>query len=301
MRIGPPQTDQERFEAFRCLLGSREDAADQARDALVLTESGEIGLDGLIAAWSDGVPLAAGLFCLGPDGSANVWPPEVRPGCATPQTLATDVLREMAARIDAAGSPLAQSAIDPERHDQRSTLESVGFRKIADLLYLQRPLDRDIPVARPVDSGVADFRDEIASRFAAVISRTYVASADCPAFAACRPADEALRSYRYVGEFTPQRWRLVEQAGDDLGVILVNDRPDTRAREIVYLGVVPEARRQGIARSLIEAALAEAAADGLDAVLTTADAENAAAVSLYRRLGFFDAGTRSVFVRQRAS
>ena len=62
--------------------------------------------------------------------------------------------------------------------------------------------------------------------------------------------------------------------------------------EILTLAVAPEQRRQGFARSLLEAALAEARRRGATEIFLEVAEENAAASSLYASAGFAQAGIR---------
>lgn len=56
------------------------------------------------------------------------------------------------------------------------------------------------------------------------------------------------------------------------------------------MGLVPEWRGKGVGRRLIEAAVAAAFAAGMTRVQLTVRADNEAAITLYRRIGFADEG-----------
>ncbi len=62
--------------------------------------------------------------------------------------------------------------------------------------------------------------------------------------------------------------------------------------EILALGVTPEARRRGLGRSLVQAAVVQAAAAGAEAVYLEVAAGNRPARALYRALGFVRVGRR---------
>jgi len=62
--------------------------------------------------------------------------------------------------------------------------------------------------------------------------------------------------------------------------------------EILTLAVAPAARRQGIGSGLMAAALAGATARGAAVMLLEVAAGNAAALALYRALGFAEVGRR---------
>ena len=62
--------------------------------------------------------------------------------------------------------------------------------------------------------------------------------------------------------------------------------------EILTLAVDPPQRRQGIARALLEAAIAAAENAGAEAVFLEVAADNPAAIALYGAVGFTQAGRR---------
>ncbi|WP_048858098.1 GNAT family N-acetyltransferase, partial [Acidiphilium multivorum] len=62
--------------------------------------------------------------------------------------------------------------------------------------------------------------------------------------------------------------------------------------EILTIGVAPPARRCGLARALLTVALAAARARGAETVFLEVEADNAAAIALYRAAGFIAAGRR---------
>ena len=62
--------------------------------------------------------------------------------------------------------------------------------------------------------------------------------------------------------------------------------------EILTLGVSPEARRQGVGRALVQAAVSAAVTSGAQALFLEVAADNAAAVALYVGEGFERAGLR---------
>ncbi len=62
--------------------------------------------------------------------------------------------------------------------------------------------------------------------------------------------------------------------------------------EIVTVAVDPGARRRGVGRALVEAAIAAAQARSAEVLWLEAAVDNNAAISLYRKLGFETAGRR---------
>jgi [ribosomal protein S18]-alanine N-acetyltransferase len=65
--------------------------------------------------------------------------------------------------------------------------------------------------------------------------------------------------------------------------------------EILTLAVTPAARRRGIGRALLEAAIVKARAMGATVLFLEVGADNLAALALYAGLGFAQVGTRKAY------
>jgi len=298
MRIDFPRDRKARAETLRCLFADDPSPQDRAGEALELYETGEIDLTGLVGAWIGDRAFAAGLLCFLPDGAAFAWPPGLLHDAPQREELAARILRALTVWSESQGTRYVQAAVDPQRPEHQDAFLAAGFRWIARLRTLQRPLD--LPLKRTAErrGSLVSYDEAIEERFSRVIERTYLDSQDCPSFGGLRTSAEALRSYRYAGDFAAQRWRLMEDHHDDVAVIIVNDHPAERSREIVYLGVVPEARGAGLARRLVEDVIEEAMSDGCENIVTAVDAANGPAISLYSRSGFIPLHERDVYVWQ---
>lgn len=115
-----------------------------------------------------------------------------------------------------------------------------------------------------------------------------MASAHAQAFD--RPWDEAV--FRELLASTGV-FGLVASGEDPAGVVLC--RTIAGEAEILTLAVPPWARRRGIARALMSAALDLAREAGANWAFLEVDVDNAAAVGLYEGLGFERAGLRRAY------
>jgi ribosomal-protein-alanine N-acetyltransferase len=70
--------------------------------------------------------------------------------------------------------------------------------------------------------------------------------------------------------------------------------------EILTLAVIPSARRQGLARRLLDHAVATAASRGAASLFLEVAADNAAAIALYRAAGFDAVGRRAGYYARSA-
>jgi ribosomal-protein-alanine N-acetyltransferase len=104
----------------------------------------------------------------------------------------------------------------------------------------------------------------------------------------------------------PRPWSQAEIQSllDSAGAILVAEpqgfalgRALAGEAELLTIAVTPGARRQGLGRRLLAGFLAEAAAQGAEAVFLELAEDNAAARALYRNAGFARAGLRRGYYR----
>jgi ribosomal-protein-alanine N-acetyltransferase len=88
---------------------------------------------------------------------------------------------------------------------------------------------------------------------------------------------------------------LAVGGGEPAGFILVRGLADEA--EILSLGVLPAARRRGLARRLLGAATARLAEAGVGRLLLEVAEDNAAALALYESAGFARVGRRPGYYR----
>lgn len=296
VRPAPPAR---RAEALTLLAAACDDPQlTVSRDEASRHEPTGFPLDGLLIAEAGPRLLGAALYVTQPGGVAFVWPPGVVNDCS-PTDVGVRLLDEAARRIDAAGCRLAQCLIEPGSA-AASLLERAGFPQLTQLIYLERPLDAPLaPIGDQSLTAVTYDGERNHERFAALLEATYAGSLDCPELNGVRTADEALAGHRGTGRFDPRLWTLYHAAGQDAGLMLVVEHPALRAREIVYMGVAPEARGRGVGSAMLVDALQAARAAGCETILLGVDVRNHVACALYERQGFVELCRRVIHFRVR--
>lgn len=106
---------------------------------------------------------------------------------------------------------------------------------------------------------------------------------------------------------TPRPWNAAEFAGflaDPLVFLLVEGdagfllgRTVADEAELLTLAVAPEARRRGLGRKLVSRFLYQSRLRGAESAFLEVAKDNAAAVALYGRAGFAEAGRRRGYYR----
>ncbi len=95
---------------------------------------------------------------------------------------------------------------------------------------------------------------------------------------------------------SPGVFALAAVNEEPVGLILM--RAIAGEAEVLTLAVEPSHRRRGVAEALLEAALAQAAAMEAEDVFLEVAADNPAALALYRKAGFEQAGHRGGYYRR---
>lgn len=293
--------DVERRQALQLALGEPDMDAHQIRRVCELTETflhrcgGQIG--GLHVLHAHGRLVAACAALDLPGGVSLLVLPAWNLVRDNLSQLA-DLLAFAAASADARRHRFAQVMLPPEAAEQaRSALARAGFSHLADLLYMHRSAYDPVPM-RPVD-GVAwlTLADVGEAAFADIIRRTYIDSLDCPGLTGVRSMQDILASHRGAGEFDPSGWFALQHRGQAAGVLITARTATRTSLEVVYVGLVPEARGRGLGRLCMHHAILRARDLAMGRVSLAVDAANSAARRLYDAMGFTSHSTRSVWIR----
>ena len=208
----------------------------QTLEALGQDEAEYAGL--LVAVASDEVVGAVWVqFTAGQ--TAIVWPP------AIDGPAAADLMRAVAALLDQRRVALAQFLVSDERTVDHDLLAVADFQKLAKLAYFTVD-SRLFPTTQPQSQLV--FQPNAAAepkRFGELLLRTYVDSLDCPQLNGVRQTADVLAGYREQGLFSPERWFFIQHEDHDVGALILTEHADTGNWELVYMGLVAEARGAG--------------------------------------------------------
>lgn len=258
-----------------------------AFDALVVARQGD---DLVGAAWAQPHP----------GNTATLWRPVERGVqlCSVAQPL----LREIGLQTDQAGISMSQALLESDDDPLAKHLYSSQFVHLAELSYLNLDLgQRPLPNASDGRSRDVDFERYGGSnhhRFKRILAETYADSLDCPELDGRRDLEDVLAGYRAIGSPEGRVWSILRRNGEDLGVLLTSVHDNSQS-ELVYMGLRPEARGDGLGGVLIGEAVRQAQAACSDKLLVAVDARNGPAKQAYERHGFTPWACRHVLVRWR--
>lgn len=277
--------------------GERENQLALALDAVA---RGELPLDDLMVAEQDGRVIGAVLAVRQPGDAAFLWPPVVVDS-TNQQSVADALLQAVGRRLDDTGILFTQVLLEREDVDDRELLARNGFPQAADLLFLHRDLTCPLPMISSADLQVIPYDETRQDQFAWLLERTYIDSRDCPELTGLRGGEESLAAHHAAGSFAPGHWLLYRDGDVDVGVLLLSQGSDATEWEIIYFGVVPEARGRGYGRAIAADGLHRARAAGGTQMQLTVDSGNAPAISVYESLGFSCTAIRAVHLRINAT
>ncbi|GAB4141099.1 MAG: hypothetical protein Tsb009_10770 [Planctomycetaceae bacterium] len=295
MKIGSAGDHQKR-EALSLLLSHlpTTERDEQVTELLEAEQQQLLSLEGLLVAHSKDQVRGALLYLMQPDRCAYVWQPVVIESDDS-ERIADMLLSEVLQRLQQENPWIAQCLLDPHARRDRARLARNGFPHLVDLHYLSRNLSEPIWESNAPPLETMTYREENNHhRFAKILERTYIDSLDCPGVQGTRTGDDAILSHKSTGVFLPDQWTLFQIAGKDVGVLILADHPEQNAWELVYMGLVPEARGAGYGREILRLGLCAARAAGKESLCLAVDSQNHYARRVYDEAGFQLAEVRSV-------
>ena len=285
--------------ALRLLLcGSGGLANDeQVLDFISLAKDRGINLNELWLAHRNGTILWTLLPVLSPGRTMLLFTPS-RISRHTPPDAVKQLVDAVSAYYGGRDVHLAQFLIDPADRSVARLYENCGFIVLAELLYLQRTLRR--PIARPaVPEGftLINYSRPEHTLFADGITRSYQQSLDCPALNGLRNIEDVITGHQATGEFNPALWFLLLEQNEPRAVLLLSDSVQPRTLELVYLGLVVEARGRGLGDFMVKLALAAVSEHEYQTLSLAVDSRNAPAMNLYFRHGLTRVTSRLAMIR----
>jgi ribosomal protein S18 acetylase RimI-like enzyme len=230
------------------------------------------------------------------------------PSDAPPPNLAPavgELLETVCSQFASRNIQLAQALLDPGDEPGRRVLESHGFVRMAELIYLNALIRRPLsPPALAGDLLVLNYAPETHALFAQAIGASYEKSLDCPGLNGVRNIEDIIAGHKVSGEFDPRHWYVLCQRGAQgkeevpLGVLLINRLPRGESAELVYLGLAPAARGRGFGEWMMRRAFTTAASMGVARLSLAVDSLNAPALKLYYRFGMSRIGSKVAMMRR---
>lgn len=302
IEVAPRLFERRALELVLRYVSSRTRGEQVAR-LVSAARSGRISLDGLLIA-RRGNELAGAVWTQRQPGRvASLFPPVA--ARADLQDCVEALLAAAIEQLSAEDIQLAQSLLKDDAGEDAALLLRHGFHRLADLLYMVS-LAKDFPTAAPAsDLQFVPAPADDERRLAAICERTYEGTLDCPPLNGVRSSADVLAGYRAIGSHQPSLWSIARVDGADVGCLLLADHPDDDQCEIVYAGLVPEARGRGLGVTLTRHAQWQTGQLGRARLVLAVDSANAPAIAAYSAAKFIVWDRRCalfrVFTRENAA
>lgn len=290
---------QEIHGALQMILGHQGRFAtnEQVVDFLRLSISRKMNVNDIWIAAYDSRMAWAVMPVLNPGRTLLLLAPQI-PRRPEDTAAALALIAKVRSTHPSAGSAqMIQVLIDSDDQHSQATWRQAGFETMAELIYLNAAV-RDVPDEKPLPDDLhwMTYSERSAELFMRTVAASYDKSLDCPQLTGRRDMHDVIASHKASGEFNPATWFLLSRQDRPLGVALLSKTFGDNSMELVYLGLVREARGQGIGDRLVRRALRVARDAHCDRLVLAVDGQNLPALRLYRRHGMWQVTTRLAMV-----
>lgn len=229
-----------------------------------------------------------------PGRQVNMWLPVLIPG--EPIATGSGLLEALDRHAERSDARLTMAAWR-SGNDTLHMVASQAYRYITDMGRMECHLPDELPEIDDPALQFLPYRACDGERLKAVLVRTSQDSLDCPGLRGSRHVDDILHGHLHRDQLVPSHWRIVHCHGRDVGCVLVSRHQVRQDCEVVYLGLVPEARGQGWGRLVIRQAQRLARSAGAKRLLLGCDVNNPPALRTYLRAGFREFDRWSLFAK----
>lgn len=198
-------------------------------------------------------------------------------------TLASVLFDRVAEYLQALDVTFVQGTCDPDCPIPE--FAAIGFEHLADLTYLST----ETSALAQITEAKLTFADSNLTpepELVALLEQTYQGSLDCPSMSGYRSAAESLASYRASAFDDPSAWQVASLDGRPVGCVFTLPFAESQTLELTYMGIIPEARGQGLGRELVAKVVDMATNRELETISLGVDQQNLPAQQIYSTLGF---------------
>ncbi len=214
---------------------------------------------------------------------------------ATPdfQDAAIEMVVLQAAELRRSGVAQVQAVVPEQDQVTSQLLERAGLTRLTHVQHHWLDLTRggigsEMDHHPPVSSLLWRAAETLATtRLARLIEGTFLQTLDCPALNGLRTRAQVLdgfldgRPLRSMGRL----WEVLEYRGESAGCLLLEEHGD-EVLELVYLGLLPQARGKRLGKQLVNRAITHATHRRASALVAAVDQQNWPALELYGQFGF---------------
>jgi len=173
-------------------------------------------------------------------------------------------------------------------------LDREGYQVAGEMLVMACAVDRVSKTAKDVSLSLHRYDSTRQQDLMELVKRTYADTLDFPTQGRIRHTGDVLARYAEAGASGTTHWWFVGSGDRDVGCLLLADHRQQNQCELVYMGLVPEARGNRWGRQIVAYALQAARDIERRQMLLGVDAQNDPAIATYAAAGFVEQNRRSV-------
>ncbi|MBL8828152.1 MAG: GNAT family N-acetyltransferase [Planctomycetaceae bacterium] len=284
----------ERLTAVTFVLADIPEAETHAQQ-LLATQPND-AWQGLLVAIGKSGDLQGALWLQDLGGSAAmIWPPRLSAGIA--ENVAESLVAAALQLAERRDLQIVQALLNGDAQADTELLLRHEFRRLDDLAYLACVIDERHAAPWESSLTLTPVAENDEARLVAVVDATYQATLDLPELNNLRTAAEVLAEYRAAPQYDPRLWFLARHEQTDVGCLLLNDHTSLDQVELVYFGLIAQARGQRWGQELVRFAQQQAGKLGRRQLLLAVSAGNRPALNAYAATGFFAWQQRRTLVK----
>ena len=274
-----------------------ETAAEPVTDLLALVERQCLSVELLYGVYRENQLVTAALGLESPGRAAMVLNSAPADGDGSDSSATVAALRAVLAGADQRSLQLLEILVPPNDTMLTGAVKHAGFHYLTRLLYLRRLGSKPASVTRtPLDLEWVGYGPDRDPLFCEALELSYVQSLDCPELTGTRRTMDVLAGHRATGDHDPALWWVARRGGRPAGILLLSRISSGETLEIVYLGVAPPERRNGVGNALLSRAVEIVRHTGANGLALAVDCRNAPARRMYARWKFVQTIARDAWI-----
>lgn len=234
-----------------------------------------------------------------PGQVASLLPPYLDPLLDSRQACEIEDALLRSAMLSLSRPPVhyVQVLLPLEEASRHSCLRRNGFERITEMqLMIGVSINPEGITQYNRELFFRPYSQVLADHFARTLHATYHESLDVPETGVDRTPEELLTDLLYGSPGQNSWWLIEDTQQEAVGVLVANPPNELKFVELLYLGVLPSRKRQGIGRAAMRYLLAEMQANASQFLHLGVDCRNIPAVELYTSIGLVPYRSQEVFL-----
>ncbi|QGJ68724.1 Hypothetical protein PBC10988_3850 [Planctomycetales bacterium 10988] len=272
---------------------STNEAGLQPSEAEAENESEELSFEGLYILLRENRLFGVLWIALRPGKTATIWGPSF---LGTPNTEEIAELRQAIETFSEKQQlKLLQSVTPTAKKRHQELLHRLGFEQLTERILLETSCESNQnglheaaslkhSMTTPLDFRIV--KPDQREAFWKTLIETQQQSQDCPQVSHVLADEDWQAIYEGIGERGPGYWRAAYLEEECIGCLLLDSPLNHSIAEILYMGIIPAYRQQGLGRQFVSFAKSFLAERHKRALQAWVDMENTPAMQLYQRTGF---------------